>query len=648
MTRSGLGSFSRVALGALLSGWLLGCAKNPQVHADNLPVKRVVVYRNGVAYFERSGTVSHERVEFQLREENVGDFLATLAVMEHGGHSVKAASFPVSMAEQEQEPPDPELERALDAWSGKKTDPRKLRNVTLELDGDKHQLTVGYLAETPLWRPSYRLVVGKSGEASLQVWGIVQNQSGEDWNDIQLSLVAGAPIAFESTLGDPVVPQRPIVSDEGEVIYSVPQGEASYHQEEAAEADMGDQMSGSLDEGPGYGSAAGAMAPKAAQKRAQGKDMDGDAMMESAQNEKPSAPPAPAPSMATLAPRDASRMARVEVQSGATRYEVPHTVSVPDESATMVLLVSKKVPGQAVHLFAPDGGVPDSYRHPFRVARFKNTSGGLLEKGPIAVFEEGAFLGQGMLSSLPVKAEAIVPFALVRDLAIETVTRWEQRDVRFYAVRSGHLFIEQDQATLTTYKVQNGDQEPAKLLLRHPRAADARLYKPPAGTEDNLAEHVAYVPAAVPKFGKTEVVVDERRPVQMSVAWESVEARQAVGAFLAAGKGTPAQRKALEQILTQADALAKVADGEAKLRREQEELEKSTRETRLSIESIEKNPAAGTLRAELTSRLRQSTARLDQITKELVELGLRRSELEVRLREARQSLEIPADNATAR
>jgi hypothetical protein len=136
--------------------------------------------------------------------------------------------------------------------------------------------------------------------------------------------------------------------------------------------------------------------------------------------------------------------------------------------------------------------------------------------------------------------------------------------------------------------------------------------------------------------------------MQSAVAWESVEARQVIGTYLSSGKGTPQQRATLEQILSQAEALAKVTDGESKLRREQEELEKSTRETRLSIEAIEKNPAAGTLRAELTTRLRQGTARLDQITKELVELGLQRSELEVRLRQSRQALEIPAENTPAR
>ena len=67
-------------------------------------------------------------------------------------------------------------------------------------------------------------------------------------------------------------------------------------------------------------------------------------------------------------------------------------VTVPDKSATMVMLLSLRVPGEAEFLFAPSGGVPESSDHPFRVARFANRTGGTLERGPIAVFEEGSFL----------------------------------------------------------------------------------------------------------------------------------------------------------------------------------------------------------------------------------------------------------------
>ena len=81
-----------------------------------------------------------------------------------------------------------------------KKDPNGLETVVLELDGKAHDLQVGYVAETPVWRPSYRLVIDKGG-SDLQAWGIVQNLSGEDWKGVTLSLIAGAPLAFEAKLG---------------------------------------------------------------------------------------------------------------------------------------------------------------------------------------------------------------------------------------------------------------------------------------------------------------------------------------------------------------------------------------------------------------------------------------------------------------
>src|SRR5262249_18834839 len=53
------------------------------------------------------------------------------------------------------------------------------------------------------------------------------NLSGEDWKGVTLSLVAGAPLAFQATLEKPVVPPRPVVTDQGEGIGSMPTGETS-------------------------------------------------------------------------------------------------------------------------------------------------------------------------------------------------------------------------------------------------------------------------------------------------------------------------------------------------------------------------------------------------------------------------------------
>src|SRR5215468_9535254 len=78
------------------AGLSLGCARGPDV-GSGLGLRRVVIYRNGVGYFERQGRVEEDEVTFRVRTEKVGDFLATLAVIEQGGSSVRSASFPVDV-----------------------------------------------------------------------------------------------------------------------------------------------------------------------------------------------------------------------------------------------------------------------------------------------------------------------------------------------------------------------------------------------------------------------------------------------------------------------------------------------------------------------------------------------------------------------
>ncbi len=629
-------SATRAGFLVLLAALASGCARGPQVATDDLPLRRVVVYRNGVAYFERGGVVDGERVKFRLREENVGDFLATLAIVERGGSTVRAASFPVEIEENDR--PYTEVEAALDAWErrSKGKDSRKLRDVTLELDGGEHDLAVGYLAETPLWRPSYRLVVHDNGQADLQAWGIVQNQSGEDWTNVTISLVAGAPIAFESTLGDPVIPPRPVVSDTGEVIHAVPDSVTSYH-EAPPSAGVEDQAAAdevAIEE---------TRAAKATSKRREAapqlymKDDEGYGRAGGAAPAMAAAPPMAAPN----GPRDASRLATVQVQTGATRYDVPHTVTIPDKSATMVLLVSKKVPGEAVFLFAPDAGVPDSAKHPFRVARFTNASAGLLERGPIAVFEKGAFLGQGMLDSLPDKAHATVPFALMRALGVDQERRYDVRGARLYSVEASSLQVERDQATVSIYKVKNGDREAAKLLVRHPRIAGATLHAPPPGTEDNVGQGHALVPVSVPGYGKAELIVEERQPTRHAVDWFDQVAANAVAEYLKDPEADPKAVEHLRSAFVIREQVEKLRDRESTLLAEQRELEKAARETRLSLEAIEKNNRAADLRAKLTERLSQTTGRLDQLTKELVEIRLGLGEQQIRFRDAVRGIRIP-------
>jgi hypothetical protein len=609
-----------------------GCTPRQAVQVDQLPLRRVAIYRNGVGYFERAGRVDTDAVRFQVRGNEIGDFLASFAVIERGGSSVRSASFPLKV--EDPAPIEP----------GTKPIPHKVtETVVMSLDGKQHDLQVGYIAATPVWRPSYRLVVEEK-DADLQAWGIIENLSGEDWKNVSLSLIAGAPLAFEATLGTPVIPVRPTVTDGGEVIAAVPHGENTLAQGFAPmtataaappppPAEVEEEVSlDSLGGGGGYGR--GSSDAKSYKKSAPKKNYY-----------------APAPSVAPMprynpsAPRNLSALAAVAVEAGATRYDVPNAVTVPDKTATMVLLLSRHVPGEAVFLFAPDGGVPDSASHPFRVARFTNASGGLLERGPIAIFEAGNFLGQGLLDPLPDGASATVPFALERSLAVDSTRTRNDEGARVKRIEASTLTIERDAVELTKYRVRNGGEKPAHVEIRHPRSSGWRLVKPPPGTKDNVGNGNAIVPTDVAGRATAEFTVEERQAAERTADWLSSLADEAVRAYLNSPKADPQTRNVLAQAWTLRDSLVRVAEERKKLTDEQNELQTSTEETRNNLKSIEKNHAAADLRARLTDRLSRASARLDEITKRMVEIDMQMNEQRVRFQDLLRTLKLSVPSA---
>jgi hypothetical protein len=653
-----------------------GCAIAPAVTAPGLALKKVVIYRNGVGYFERGGRVQSDRVQFRVRKDEVGDFLATLAVLEKGGSSVRSASFPLdvepaicaSPCEPQQPVPQPPPSpnppgqprplMATGGQSGHNDNPNGLQTVVMSLDGREHDLQVGYIAATPVWKPSYRLVIEKEG-ASLQAWGIVQNLSGEDWNNVSLSLIAEAPLAFDASLATPVIPARPIVTDGGDVIAVVPHSETSLADATAAPVAQISEATRAI-ETPGESN----MAEVDDNLRAAAKSSDRRGLR------KREAPRAPAPQSAATAgglrrfvgdggntwaaraeysgaTKNISALAAIALQAGATRYELPNPVTVPDKSATMVMLLDRHVPGEAIALFAPDPGVPESAAHPFRVARFTNGTGGLLERGPLAIFSQGAFLGQGMTDPLPDGATATVPFALERSLAVEVSRDNRQEGARLYHIEGGVLTVVRDAVWLTKYHVKNGADRGAKLLIKHPRAVGSRLNTPPAGTEDNVGSASALVPLMLAPRTTADLTLDERQENQQNLDWLSPLADDAIRAYLADRRADPATVSQLKAAWEVRQILLKTAEQRQILAAEDQERRRATEETRANLKALEKNAAAADLRAKLTSRLAADSARLDVVGKQLIEVQLKINENQIRLNEAIRAIKVLEPPAAA-
>ena len=90
----------------------------------------------------------------------------------------------------------------------------QLRRMTIATAGSgARDLYVSYISEVPIWKTTYRIVLPskKGDEPLLQGWAIVDNTVGEDWNNVELSLVAGAPQSFIQQLSQPYYARRPVV-----------------------------------------------------------------------------------------------------------------------------------------------------------------------------------------------------------------------------------------------------------------------------------------------------------------------------------------------------------------------------------------------------------------------------------------------------
>jgi hypothetical protein len=112
------------------------------------------------------------------------------------------------------------LGTALDAVTQRGAQSQRMLRL---LSREGGPITLGYLTETPLWRVTYRLVVGETkGSAGLQGWALIHNDTDEDWRGVKLHLVSGRPDSYLFPIAAPRYTRRQLVTPENQ-LSTVPQ-----------------------------------------------------------------------------------------------------------------------------------------------------------------------------------------------------------------------------------------------------------------------------------------------------------------------------------------------------------------------------------------------------------------------------------------
>src|SRR5688572_19302570 len=259
---------------------------------------------------------------------------------------------------------DPKLQLQLKDYLAAVTQARSKERRSVYIDSAdtaRRQIVASYMIPTPVWKSSYRLVFGASGEPMLEGWAIVDNTTGDDWTNVRLALVSGRPISFISQLYEPKYVQRQVAElpDEQAAAPVVHQG----------------------------GVIGGIMAAPQAKAAA-----------------RPAAPP-PMRMMEAQAAAD-SIAQREEVSSTLAvasqgrelgdlfEYRFDHPVTVKKNESAMLPFLQQKLTARKLLIYTTQGGA-----HPMNAAELTNSTGKTLDGGPITVFDANAYAGEALMET---------------------------------------------------------------------------------------------------------------------------------------------------------------------------------------------------------------------------------------------------------
>ncbi len=152
------------------------------VKVDQVSLGKVVVYRNGVAFYERRATVHGGKLTVSVPRDRVDDFLKSLTVVDAKTQQPLPVSFP-----RQQSDSGAFLDMTLDVPMAKNP-------------GETADVLLTYVTEAPVWKPSYRIAVGTNGKVMIEGWAIVDNTSGEDWKDVTVGVGSSSALSFRYDL----------------------------------------------------------------------------------------------------------------------------------------------------------------------------------------------------------------------------------------------------------------------------------------------------------------------------------------------------------------------------------------------------------------------------------------------------------------
>lgn len=503
-----------------------------------------------------------------------------------------------------------DLAHLLDILIGSKRKDRKRLTIFAKGEGER-TLSASYVVETPVWKTSYRVLIGES-EIFVQGWALVDNTQDEDWDDVSLTLVAGLPISFVHDLYSPRHRRRPVVEVQEEEAYAPPlleQAESGFLAEE--------------EEVMTLAKAPSLMAPGA-----------------------PPPPPMAARPMARAAPMPAAQAAalRESTQNVQTRtvqvgdlfqYVLDRPVSVKRNQSALVPIVAAKLGGKRVAVYNPS--VRD--KNPMSALYLENTTGLTLEGGPLTVLEADAYVGESMIETLKPSEKRLIPYSVELGVVVSVDAESDVKDVHEVRIQNGIFYLKRYRIARTIYRVANKTERIVDLFLEHRFREGWKLLDTPAPLETTESFQRFRFDAA--KKAETRFVVTEQGD-----QWESVQLAQAnrdqLALWVSSRYLDPATHQALETIVGLNEAIAESGRRQAELQRRIGEITEKQKRVRENLGALRDSRDEQKLRERYVADLGRDEDEFVRLNDDLAASRAQKTELELALRKSVQSVRFEA------
>lgn len=396
-----------------------------------------------------------------------------------------------------------ELNRALVALSQARDQDKKPVTINFTGQGER-RVRLGYVVETPIWKTSYRLIlagpaakpegdnnaVPKGPANKLQGWAIVENQTDNDWANVQLSLVSGRPISFVQDLYQPLYIPRPVVQQELYASLKPQTYEGGANQEgrdKAGDFVTDRAMPAAAPAGGGMGGGVGNRARRGGEQQAQQM-----AQQQLAKSELAAASDAMDRDMdASASVRSVASAAKV---GELFQYTVGN-VSLPRQKSAMIPIITDDVEVEKLSIYNQSVLA----KNPLNGARVKNTTGKHLLAGPITVLDGASYAGDARIDNLPPGQERLLSYGIDLQMTVDpNIDNKSNQHLISGKIVRGVLYLTNKNVAEQTYLATNKGDAERTLVIEHPRMGGWKLVdgeQKPIETTDQLYRYKGKVPA---------------------------------------------------------------------------------------------------------------------------------------------------------